>query len=459
MDRLTAEDQLMLWPDKVWPQDIGALAILDGTRLLEPDGRFRTEAVIAAIEARLHLVPRFRQRLHIPGRWRGGPLWVDAATFDIHDHIRVDPVPAPGDETQLLHTIEQLRRHRMERSRPMWEIWFLPGLSEKRIGLFVRMHHAMADGMAGVATLARLLYGTPDVVVASPEPWTPAPIPSDRDLLADNMRQHLDALSRAVSTLAHPVSSLRRAAAAWPTLREVFIEKPGPETSLDRRVGPDRTFALIRGKIDLAKGIAHTRDAKVNDVLLTAIAGGLRALLQSRGEPVEDVVMPIFVPVSLHQEQSGEARGNLVSQMVVPLSIGVADPGRRLRLIAAETARRKARSHPNLGIFYHGGIVGRIIGAVVVMLLSRQRVNVTSADLPGPSTPLYFAGARVLEVFPMLPLVANESLGIGALSYAGQFNILAVADKDAYPDIEVFAAGARNDLHVLESDIRSAVTA
>ncbi|MGZ4119968.1 MAG: wax ester/triacylglycerol synthase family O-acyltransferase [Actinomycetota bacterium] len=451
MDRLSAEDRLMLWPDKVWPQDIGALVILDGTSLLELDGRFRIEAVLAAIEARLHLVPRFRQRLYIPGRWRGGPLWVDAATFNIQDHVRVEPVPAPCDEAQLLRTVEQLRRRRMDRSQPMWEMWFLPGLSKDRIGLFVRMHHAMADGMAGVATLATLLDGTPDVAIGSPEPWTPAPLPSDRDLIADNLRRRIDGTRRAVAAIAHPVSSLLSATATWPALREIFAEKPGPETSLDRRLGADRTFALIRSNIDLAKETAHTHGAKVNDVLLTAIAGGLRALLQSRGEPIQGIVIPIYVPVSLHREQPGGARGNQVSQMMVPLPIGVADSGRRLRLITAETARRKARSHPNLGILYHGGIFGRIIGAAVVALLSRQRVNVTSADLPGPSTPLYFAGARVLEVFPILPLVSNESLGVGALSYAGQFNIMAVADKDAYPDIEEFAAGVRAELRALEA--------
>lgn len=452
MDRLSAVDRLMLWPDKVWPQDIGALAVLDGTGLLDPDGRFRIEAVTAAIEGRLHLVPRLRQRLYVPGGWRGGPLWVDAAAFDVTDHVRVFPVPAPGDEAQLLLATEQLRRRRMDRSRPLWEMWFLPGLRERRIGVFMRLHHAIADGMAGVATLGAVLDAVPDTPIASARTWTPAPLPSSHDLFADNLRRHVEDLGRALSTLGRPISSVRRAAAAWPGVRDIFAEKPGPETSLNRRVGADRTFALIRSRIDLVKEVAHAHDAKVNDVLLTAIAGGLRALLRDREEPIEDVI-PIYVPVSLHQQQGGDARGNLVSQMVVPLPVGVPDPGRRLRRIAAETARRKAMSHPNLGMLFHGGILGRVLGAVVVKLLSRQRVNVTSADLPGPPSPLYLAGARVLEMFPVLPLVARESLAVGALSYAGQFNLMAVADKDAYPDIEAFAAGVRGDLQALEMEV------
>ena len=138
MERLTAEDQVMLWPDEIWPQDIGALAVLDGSSLLDADGRFRIEAVREAVAARLHLVPRFRQLLYVPPRRLGGPLWVDAATFDLGDHIAELPLPAPGDEAQLLRAVEQLRRRRLDRSRPLWEMWFLTGLPDRRVGLFVR---------------------------------------------------------------------------------------------------------------------------------------------------------------------------------------------------------------------------------------------------------------------------------------------------------------------------------
>jgi diacylglycerol O-acyltransferase len=149
VERLTAEDQLMLWPDEIWPQEIGALAILDGSSLLDPGGRFRIEAVRDVVAARLHLVPRFRQLLYIPRRGLGGPLWVDAPAFDLSDHVRVVPLPAPGDEAALLLAAEQLRRRRLDRSRPLWQMCFLPGLPENRVGMFVKMHHAIADGIAG----------------------------------------------------------------------------------------------------------------------------------------------------------------------------------------------------------------------------------------------------------------------------------------------------------------------
>jgi diacylglycerol O-acyltransferase len=139
---------------------------------------------------------------------------------------------------------------------------------------------------------------------------------------------------------------------------------------------------------------------------------------------------PVYVPVTLRQPQArAQARGNLVGQIVVPLPIGVPDPGRRLAQIAAETATRKAGSHPSLGAAFRSRTTRRVL----LKVLDRYPVNVTTADVPGPQTPLCLAGARLLEIFPLLPLISNVSLGVGALSCAGQFNIVAIADQDACP--------------------------
>ena len=446
VDRLTAEDLLMLWPDEIWPQEIGALTILDASSLLDEGGRFRIEAVRNVIAARLHLVPRFRQLLYVPRRGLGGPLWVDAQAFDLRDHVRVMPLPDPGDEGALLLAAEQLRQRRLDRSRPLWQMCFLPGLPENRVGMFVKMHHAIADGIAGVATLGTLLDAVPGGPTGPAQPWTPAASPTARDLFADSLERHIDGFGRAVSALTQPGTSVRRVMAGLTTIREILAAEPGPRTSLDRVVGPGRNLALIRSDIDLVKKIAHEHGAKVNDVLLEITAGGLRGLLRHRGEPVEDLVLPVYVPVTLRQAQDrAQARGNLVGQIVVPLPVGVPDPGRRLAQIAAETATRKAGSHPSLGAAFRS----RTIRRVLLKVLDHYPVNVTTADVPGPQAPLYLAGARLLEVFPVLPLISNVSLGVGALSYAGQFNIMAIADQRAYPDLDVFAAGAQDDLRAL----------
>jgi diacylglycerol O-acyltransferase len=446
MERLTAEDQIMLWPDALWPQEIGAIAVLDGAALLDSAGRVRIETVRQVVAGRLHLVPRFRQLLYQPGRGLGGPLWVDAPGFDLADHVRVVPLPAPGDEAALLRTVEHLRRQRLDRSRPLWEICFLPGLPNGRVGLFVRTHHAIADGIAGVATFGAFLDPGPDLPEVPAMPWTPKPMPTSRELLVDNLRRHGDRLGHTVSTLAHPVTAARRMRTAWPAMRDLFTAQPAPATSVNRVLGSDRSLALVRGTLDLVRQTAHAHAATINDVLLGVTTGGLRALLLSRGEPVDQLTPRIDVPVTLRPAQGrDQARGNLIGQMMVPLPVGVSDPGQRLARIAAETRTRKATRPPSVGILLRSRMARRIL----LRLLDRQPVNLTSADLPGPPRPVYLAGARLLEVFPVLPLMGNLSLGVGALSYAGQFNITVVADRDTYPDLDIFVTGMRNELAAL----------
>jgi WS/DGAT/MGAT family acyltransferase len=240
---------------------------------------------------------------------------------------------------------------------------------------------------------------------------------------------------------------VRRLRVAWPAIRELLVEKPAPKTSLDCMVGPNRTLALVRTTLEAVKEVAHRHGATVNDVLLVATAGGLRALLRRRDEPVQDVTVRVYVPVSLRLRRGlrGPQQGNLIAQMAVPLPLGRSEPGRRLERIAAETAKRKAKARTSLGTLFGGRIVRRLL-LVAVM---RQRVNATTADIPGPEVPLYLAGARMLEVFPLLPLIANEPLGVGALSYAGRFTIGVVADRDAYADLDALAAGMREELHAL----------
>jgi diacylglycerol O-acyltransferase / wax synthase len=447
IDRLTALDLLMLRVSKRWPQDIGALALLDGTNLLEPGGHLRIEAVRAAIESRLHLVPRFRQVVHVPRRGLGGPLWADAESFDLGEHVRVLPLPAGSGEADLLAAVERLRSRRLDPSRPLWEMWLLTGLPEHKVALFVKLHHAIADGMAAMTTINAFLDATPDAPAPPARPWTPTRPPSARELLADNLARRGERLAGALGVLARPRTTVRRLRAAWPATRELLAETPGAETSLDRMVGPGRNLALIRTTLEAVKEVAHRHGATVNDVLLAATAGGLRALLCRRDEPVEGVTVRVYVPVSLRLRRGvrGPQQGNLIAQMAVPLPLGKSDPGHRLERIAAETASRKARARTSLGTLFRGRIARRLL----LMAVMRQRVNATTADIPGPGAPRYLAGAQVQEVFPVLPLIANEPLGVGALSYAGTFNIGVVADRDAYPDLDVFAAGVRDELHAL----------
>ncbi|HEX6857116.1 MAG TPA: wax ester/triacylglycerol synthase family O-acyltransferase [Streptosporangiaceae bacterium] len=445
LDRLSSLDRLMLGASKRWPQDIGALAMLDGTTLLDPAGELRIDAVREAIAARLPLVPRFRQVIHVPGRGLGGPLWVDAVRFDIRDHVVARTLPPGTGQTGLLAVIEELRSQRFDPSRPLWRMWVMPGLPDGRVALFVKLHHAIADGMAAMTTIAAFLDADPQAPITPASPWTPAPAPPDRDLFIDNAQRHLQAAARAGSMLVRPAATLRQARQAWPAIRELLAEKPATRTSLDRMVGPGRSLAVIRSSLEEVKTVAHAHGATVNDVLLALTAGGLRAVLRGRGEPVTGITVRAYVPVSLRPRADGPQQGNLIAQMAVPLAMREPDAGDELRRIAAKTTARKARARTSLGTL----IRGRLMRRLVLFAVMRQRVNVTTASIPGPAVPLYLTGARVLEVFPVLPLIANEPLGVGALSYAGGFNIGVAADRDAYPDLGVFVAGAREELETL----------
>jgi WS/DGAT/MGAT family acyltransferase len=448
LDRVTAPDLMLIWPEKEgWPQYIGALVTLHGRSLLDADGRFLIEPARDAIGRRLHLAPRFRQVLYWPRPGLGWPVWTDAQAFDIAEHVRVHPVPPPCDERQLLLACETLRRRPLHQARPLWQMWFLTGLPDQRVGLFMKMHHAIADGVAGVATLAAFLDPVPDPPQMKAPPWSPSPLPSTRELFRDNLRRRRRELGRALSALVEPIATARRVRRSWPAAREIFAEGRAPRTSLNRRIGSDRRLAVIRGSLDMAKTIAHTRGATVNDVLMTAVAAGYADLFRSRGEPIKGVVLRAFVPVSLHREQPGQARGNVDAGMLVPLPIGERDDVRRLEHIAAETAERKKKSRPPAGSMFRTVLLQRAF----LRLMPRQRfMNAYVADVPGPPIPLYLAGAPLLEVFPIVPLTANISIGVGALSYAGQLNLAIVADRDLCPDLEVFVDGARRSLEALE---------
>jgi diacylglycerol O-acyltransferase / wax synthase len=447
MERLGAQDLSMVLPEEFgWPQGIGALGILDCSHLLEAGGRFPIEAVRERIGRRLYLLPRFRQLLYTPRRGLGWPLWVDAPTFNIAGHVGVFPHAAPAAEAQLLAACEELRQRRLDRSRPLWQMWFLPGLPEGRVGLVMKVHHAIADGVTGVAAFGAFLDLRGDAPALSPPPWTPAPFPSGRELLADNLRRRVHRFRGVLSGLAHPAGTVRGVRRAWPAAREMFAKGRAPKTSLNRPIGQNRTLAVVRTRLDVVKGAAHAHGAAVNDVLLTAVAGGLRALLASRREPVAELVLRAFVPASLHRGQPGQARGNLDGGMIVPLPIGDPDHVRRLSLIAADTAARKKKSRPPGSALFRNAAIQRAF----LRHAARQRLmNIYIANVPGPPVPLYLAGAPLLEVFPIVPIMGNVPLGIGALSYAGQFNITVAADRDGCPDAAVFTQGLQAALDAL----------
>ena len=453
MDRLGPAEMLLLRPEEFgWREDIGALAMLDGPTLFASDRSFHLDEVQEAIGARLHLVPRFRQLLVVPRRGLGAPLWIDDSSFDITKHVRVVRLPVGAGESDLLSETERLRRRPFDRSRPLWEMWFLTGLADQVVALFMKMHHTIADGIAGVVLLGAFLDAGAETPQAAAVLWDPSPQPSTKELFADNVRRRGSGVAAALSKLAHPMMLARDARTGAEMMHALLGRDHAPTTSINRPVGQDRTLAILRTDLEKTKAVAHAHHGTVNDVLMASIAGGLRELLLKRGEPVEGVTLRATVPVSLHAEDRAEAKGNHDGMILVPLPVGLAEPGRCLGVIAAETSRRKKHVlRPPSGVLARSGFMQR----AMLRRADQQRfANIYAANVPGPTESYYFAGARLLELFPVVPVTGNFTISVGALSYAGQFNITIVADVNACPDIEIFVAGMRRTVVTLESSVR-----
>ncbi len=453
IERLSADDRLLLLSDGRWPQDVGVVAVVEGGALLDGSGRPLVEVAREAVGQGLDGLPRLRQVLRVPPRGLGGPYWVDDPSFDLAQHVRLGPALGSGDDADLLAAVERIRSRRLDMRRPLWELWLLPGLGDGRLALFVRMHHVMADGVAGVATLSTLLSDVAGERPAGTGEWSPRPAPSRTALLHDSLRSRGRGLRGAVRAVAHPRASCGRVAEVWHGIRGFVTGAPGPVTSLGGLVGPHRRLVAVRAPLKDVEAVAHTEHVTVNDVLLAMIAGGVSALLRSRGEPVDGLVVPVLVPVSLRRPTDGSRLGNWISQMAVGLPVGDADPVARLRQINAATTSAKAVPHPSMGALMRN----RLLSALVLRLIIRRRINLLSADIIGPRQPLSFAGATVREVFPLINLLGNVTLGVGAISYAGRFELLVVADADLHPDVAVLASGAAAELASLSAFVTPGV--
>lgn len=334
MERLSPLDLMALWPDEVgqW-QDMGAIAIV-GPR---PDclafDRAWADSLRAHIASRLAQAPRLRQTLRVPPPGLGRPLWVDAQRFDVGDHVRALPLPAPGTEHQVLDAVENLRRQRLDPALPLWQVWLLTGLDDgAQCALYLRVHHALADGSSAVMMLASLLFGTTPQLPrddAPPlQPWQPGLAPSSRELLTDNVNRFGTALSQTLKGARHRRGFAARGRHAAATIRGMSTN-PEPRSSLLAPIGAERRFAVVRAELASLASAAHSQDGTVNDALLAVTAGGLRALLTARGEPVEGMEPNALVPVALAHAE-GHETGNRLGQIVVPLPIGLPDTSARL---------------------------------------------------------------------------------------------------------------------------------
>jgi WS/DGAT/MGAT family acyltransferase len=433
------------------PLQIGILAALDGRSLLDHAGRLRLDAIRREIDGRVDRVPELRRVVFRPAPLAGGPLWIEDPAFRIDHHVCELEVPPPGDDAAMRSLVERLMAEPLDRARPLWRMWFLTGLPDGRVGVLVVLHHALADGMAAMRMVRSMLeQPISDASPGRPEIRVLAAAPSWAELARDNVRTKMGSVVRLVRPAAwRRVAEIARS--AWQT---GSLARQAPRSSLNAPVGPRRRLVTLRLDLAPAKRVAHVRGCGVNDVVLSLVAGGVRALLDARGEPVARLRPRVGIAVALFSPGRRREAGNDIGSVLVPLPIGEPDPAARLPLIAAEIALAKrtqiAFAEPVLR-----ASVGRF--GVVRRAMERQRlVNLAETYLPGPPVRIEVLGAPVLYLLPIAPLAGNLGLSFVALSYAGCLTVAVRADADQFPDLEVLVAAMERDWQVLAGSVERA---
>jgi diacylglycerol O-acyltransferase / wax synthase len=353
-------------------------------------------------------------------------------------------VSPPGDDGAMRSLAERLMARPLDRARPLWRMWFLTGLPDGRVGVLVVLHHALADGLAAMRIVRSLLEPPiADAGPSRPKTLVAAVPPAWSALARDNVRSKVATVVRLTRpAMWRHVAEIVRS--AWQT---GSLARHAPRSSLNAPVGPRRRLATVRLDLATAKRVAHVRGCGVNDVVLSLVAGGVRALLDPRGEPIARLRPRVGIAVALFSPGRRREVGNDIGSLLVPLPIGEADPAARLPLIAAETALAKrtqvAFAEPILRAF-----VGRF--GVVRRAMERQRlVNLAETYLPGPPVRIEVLGAPVLDLLPIAPLAGNLGLSFVALSYAGCLTVAIRADADQFPDLAVLVAAMGRDWQAL----------
>jgi len=449
-DRLSAQDRSFL--DLEGPSThmhVAGAFLFEKGPLATPQGGVDIDKVRDYVEARLHRIPRYRQRL----AWipiEDHPVWVDDDRFNIHYHVRHTALPAPGDDRQLKRLCARVMSQQLDRDRPLWEMWVVEGLEHERFALVCKTHHCMVDGISGVDLLAVLLSAAPDKEFEPGPTWYPNPAPGGLALLRDA------AWRRAAAPFAiagAAVSALRQPELAWERARDIAgglgqtlaaALSPAADTPLNRPIGPHRRFDWVGFDIAEVKRVKDRLGGTVNDVVLATVAGAVSRFLEQRGIPLrrqKEMDFRAFCPVSVRSAEERGALGNRVSSIVARLPIAERDPARRIAAVREVTADLK-RSKQALGAEVLTSVsewTAPTLAALAARLAFANRLsNVVVTNVPGPQIPLYLLGARMLETYPMVPLFESQGLGVALFSYGGGLYWGFNADWDQFPDLHDF---------------------
>jgi diacylglycerol O-acyltransferase / wax synthase len=445
MDRLSSVDASFLTQEtSASHMHVGALLIFEGP---PPD----YEDLVEHVRSRLHLVPRFRQKLAIPPIELGRPFWIDDPSFNLEYHVRHSALPSPGSEEQLRNMAARVFSQQLDRTKPLWELWLVQGLERKRFALISKTHHAVVDGVAGVDIATVLFDVTPVPEPVEPEhEWVPSPEPSAAELAARGIEgiatTPLRVARRLVNAVEHPGPAVHQATEAAEALGEVAwsLANPAPEVPLNTEIGSHRRFEWVRSDLGELKRIKNALGGTVNDVVLAVVSGALRRWLRARGVRTEGLELRALVPVSIRAEDEQGHLGNRIAAVRGPLPVYIEDPVRRLEAVR-EAMQGVKGSKQALG----AEVISRFNDfAPPTLLAQASRLNFSTrlfnlivTNVPGPQIPLYVLGRELQDVFPVAFLPQNHALAIAIMSYNGGIDFGLLADYDAMDDLDLIVDG------------------
>ncbi len=397
------------------------------------------------IASRLHLVPRFRQKLRFVPFDQGRPVWVDDPHLNLDYHVRQTALPAPGSEEQLRNLAARIFSQQLDRSKPLWELWLVEGLHDGRFAIVGKSHHALVDGVSGVdiTTVLFDLDAEPQGSHASPPPWLARPEPTDLKLLGDAVRERLTSPKEIVRGFRAALRGPRQVARGiGATSKIVGAGMAAPSSVFNVEIGPHRRFAITQADLAELKRVKDAHGGTVNDVILSIVAGGIGKYLRARGHDTEGLELRAMVPVSVRADEEHGALGNRISAMMAPLPVWCEDPVERLRVVTEEMGDLKSS-----GQAVGAEILTKLtdfapstIASQAARLQPAQRFfNLVVTNVPGPQFPLYVLGRRMESIFPMVPLARRQALCVGIMSYDGQVNFGLIGDYDAMADLDSFA--------------------
>ncbi|WP_300008049.1 wax ester/triacylglycerol synthase family O-acyltransferase [Pseudonocardia sp.] len=453
-DRLSPLDASFLFAEA----DTAAMTV-GAVMTFEPGPDFDVDALVALIGRRLGLVPRYRQKVReVPGRL-GLPVWVDDPDFDLDYHVRRSALAAPGTEEVLRELVGRLLSRRLDRARPLWEIYLVEGLADGRLAVVTKTHHAMVDGLASMDVGSVLLDLTPEPRDTPADEWAPAREPWAVELAASAVLESLrrpaavvEVTGRILGDVGSAVSALGRTVdAVFDTGRTAAGTRP--VHPLNAATGTQRRYGTARLPLSGHRAVRKAHGGTVNDVVLAVVAGALRHWMISRGEPLtRGTAVRALVPVSVRARAgSSGGEGNKISAYFVDLPVAEEDPVARLTAVrgAMEAHKRGGRA---VGAARLVGLVGlappivHSLGARLAGQYSSRLYNVLVTNVPGPPRPLYAHGARMLDMFPVVPLGGGQAVAVGVTSYDGAMHYGLTADRDAMPDVDVLATALQDSL-------------